>query len=585
MRKPSPTNKRRPVCYVYLGIYLFLSAFIVFQSCLPGELSSKQSGFIGSLVAGFANLFPDSSTAKMVEAENVSLEDDSTFLNLVDSSLEKPQIVTGTTTRLIFDVSYPKLKKNEFGNPSFEVVPQEDGYYSPIVDVNSKVVRIVAGERVKEDCSILVKAGEASYRYDFSIVGMKAPQKVTFEAPEEAIARNDVFDLDCRLVDPRSGVSEPRDDSYLRRFYDPALLPMEVSPSANISFVGGEYLRIGDDVASGTYQVTLADSTFPVIVSEERKTATSPSLNIVKASGSGISLRDYDYENSGILLEANWEGTPASEEVIFEVDDPMIGKLVHVDGRHAYLKGYRKEGTVKVKAVSAVDPSIQSDELSFETTSILPTSMEVSTTKGKAFSGVYAAYKGESITICADFSNPESENITDRNLIVHSDEKKIRVTGSGTEYVTLTFLEVGDSEVEIVSSGNPELEKKISFSIAAERNINPEDDDFAKWIRKRIGHLGLFLVTAVFGFLFFYEFLRMKKKILWGSLMSFGTGCFLAGLTELIQKFVPGRSGLIEDIGIDILGYAIGTILTVGVVLLILWIIKKKKEKKEPTQE
>ena len=56
------------------------------------------------------------------------------------------------------------------------------------------------------------------------------------------------------------------------------------------------------------------------------------------------------------------------------------------------------------------------------------------------------------------------------------------------------------------------------------------------------------------------------------------SGLFLAILTELIQSFVPGRSGEIIDVLIDLSGYLIGVII-VGVVTYILKIKTNQVEK------
>ena len=56
----------------------------------------------------------------------------------------------------------------------------------------------------------------------------------------------------------------------------------------------------------------------------------------------------------------------------------------------------------------------------------------------------------------------------------------------------------------------------------------------------------------------------------------------LAGLSEIIQYYVPGRAGLWSDVGIDMIGFSIGTIVTgfiYAIVELIKYIIYKCRDR------
>ena len=100
-------------------------------------------------------------------------------------------------------------------------------------------------------------------------------------------------------------------------------------------------------------------------------------------------------------------------------------------------------------------------------------------------------------------------------------------------------------------------------------------------MRKFAGHGSLFLLTAIFGFLFFYSYFENEKeKHMFGLTASLLIGFLVAGLSEFIQRFVPGRYGSWDDIGIDYLGYVLGTLITLGIYLII-YFVKKGKRKKE----
>lgn len=102
--------------------------------------------------------------------------------------------------------------------------------------------------------------------------------------------------------------------------------------------------------------------------------------------------------------------------------------------------------------------------------------------------------------------------------------------------------------------------------------------DFDGSIRKLVGHFGLFLVAGVFNALSLkYIYLdKYKDKLLYFDFL-FIYGLFLAGLTEIIQKYVPNRSGEFKDVMIDFSGYFIGIYL----VLLIMFLKEHHRHKAE----
>lgn len=126
------------------------------------------------------------------------------------------------------------------------------------------------------------------------------------------------------------------------------------------------------------------------------------------------------------------------------------------------------------------------------------------------------------------------------------------------------------------SSDGTIAEYKIDINIT-----NPPKQSFYLLIRKGIGHFGAFMVLAMIGFgvcLFFF-----KKKPLF-IIISLALGFSIAGVTEIIQLYVPGRSGLFSDVMIDFSGYFVGTAITFTIfyiIILIRFILKRKGKKNE----
>ena len=109
--------------------------------------------------------------------------------------------------------------------------------------------------------------------------------------------------------------------------------------------------------------------------------------------------------------------------------------------------------------------------------------------------------------------------------------------------------------------------------------ITPENhDSFASFIRKAIGHFGLFVVSGLLTPLALYlslsPFSWAKHYI--NVMFSLAVGLFMGILTESIQLTVPGRSGEIKDVLIDFSGYLLGTL----IIGLILFLVIRKLRKK-----
>ena len=90
--------------------------------------------------------------------------------------------------------------------------------------------------------------------------------------------------------------------------------------------------------------------------------------------------------------------------------------------------------------------------------------------------------------------------------------------------------------------------------------------------RKAVGHFGLFFISGILTSWSIHLMSKyIKKYQFWfGISFSLFFGLFLAGLTELIQRFVPGRSGEFTDVLIDYGGYLLGTSIIIIIVLIMI---------------
>ena len=106
---------------------------------------------------------------------------------------------------------------------------------------------------------------------------------------------------------------------------------------------------------------------------------------------------------------------------------------------------------------------------------------------------------------------------------------------------------------------------------------------WGSFIRKAIGHFGLFAIDGVVTFLYFH-FLYLDKKFTNRNLYIYIAavlGIIVAVVTELLQLVIPGRYGDVIDILIDIGGYVVGVVIT----FFIVYLVNRQKNKKELIKE
>lgn len=104
-------------------------------------------------------------------------------------------------------------------------------------------------------------------------------------------------------------------------------------------------------------------------------------------------------------------------------------------------------------------------------------------------------------------------------------------------------------------------------------------DSFTHVVRKLVGHFGLFVCSGLSSSLAIHFASYYLKRYQWwyGLIFTLFFGLFLAGLTELIQSFIPDRSGQLTDVLIDYSGYILGT----GIIVLIVFLVSRKKKHQE----
>ena len=320
------------------------------------------------------------------------------------------------------------------------------------------------------------------------------------------------------------------------------------------------------------------------------------SLAIDETSNPNPSVLDYDYvfnvddnsnDYSSLIVATHSNNELLDKSISFELSDDIKAKLAPYkydeDGYPIYYDdnnnpcvrvcGYRQKGDVILNAYSNMDNNITSNK-TFSVGEALAESMNVNVNNNVEI------ITNDQIRISATFSPKNTFNTAIR--VTTSDDNIASISSNNTSSPIITGNAQGECMITITSLSNESLNKTFNLKVKIKKAIDDDNfTDFASFMRKFAGHFSLFLLTAVFAMIFYYTYIDDFKKLWLTSLLTLGSGFITAGISELIQLFVPTRSGVWLDVGIDFLGFIIGAGITLLIILLIRFIVNKKKAKKE----
>lgn len=137
------------------------------------------------------------------------------------------------------------------------------------------------------------------------------------------------------------------------------------------------------------------------------------------------------------------------------------------------------------------------------------------------------------------------------------------LAGSSAEESTKQSDVVTDVTIDVVDTFRPKddpIENKYTR------------EQISHFVRKSIGHFGLFCACGLFGILSFYFLIKLKYLYIILDLVS---GFIIAGVSEVIQMFADSRGPAFTDVLIDFSGY----LLSFVIVFIIILIVNRKKNK------
>jgi len=294
---------------------------------------------------------------------------------------------------------------------------------------------------------------------------------------------------------------------------------------------------------------------FPFVVGEE----TKYSINTNGATDDRFMIYSYEYDST---IDENVVEINLSKHTIKPLKESNNFTLV--------LQSFNDKENFQLIPVSSTISSNHNSTLLYSSSSNLE--LDADETQvfqyGKVTPLSFSVYdKTKNFKI--DLSTTKA--LTD-TLVFSSYDKSIVDIDS---YGNLLGYKKGMTTIIVSLKNNPLVKKEISVVITSIPVSTYRNISFL--VRKIIGHFSFFLATGVFSYLTMYLYLsfKSKKKALYAALIALSYGILLATISELIQLIPGGRSGNIEDILLDTLGYLLGECITI----LIVYLVVKKKRK------
>lgn len=512
-------------CFKYGSLvgYLLLSAVLIIEACLPGNISASHSNTVGDIVNDFIDIDFDN--------------------------------------------------KHEFVNPTE-------------VKINMDTTNYAIGDSVKVNTKILpADSSNKSLVYsvsDSNIATISSSGVITFINEGDVVVTVQIKDTD--LTDSITLTAEfVTLDSFVIN---------TSNETHEIEVDSVEYLSVSfnpSNVTDKTITWSSSDESIAVIDQTGKITPQKEGTVTFTATSSNSIVQTITFE----IIPTKPEIKPSSLELLFNNDE--IKESINLVEQNNYIITYiicPEDVSNKHINFSSSDESIltinnNGEIQTHKNGTVTITATPIANSSLEYTFDVYVDYIQPSFNINSFNDNnkliPNSSYTIDLNIDVLPINHTIKYDSSNNsvcsvnEDGTITTHDEGTCVIKVICEyGDKKEIKEISITVENEQNTN-KLRSFYLAIRKGIGHFGAFFVLAVcaaFVVIFFF-----KRKVLTFGL-SLVAGFLVAFITELIQLFVPGRSGALKDVGIDFFGYLCGTILVALIYFIVVFIRKKRREKK-----
>lgn len=553
--------------WIMLSFAILLNAFIIFYSCLDSKTTGVWNDAVTTFFTNLVNTFTHKEVPTTpLEGISINLSNEEGYVYNYIPGYQVDEIPLGSAKQIEcafspIDASNKSITYS--ANPAENVNLNQSGS-------TLSVVGLKLGE-----CVITAKSSEGSYESSTTIkvVETVAPTsyEISLENSEIAIGTTQTINFDI------DGGPLTHDELINFRYYDTRKLAYS---SLDESVATVDKYGVIYPLNEGTTTINVNNGTYSKSL-DINVTSGTPHPNYTSLSISGS---DTCYANDMIMdqntKKNHYQLTPKDEETELDPED-FIWKssnelLVKVD-KHGVMRGFRKdsfeEETATITAVSKLTG--QETSMTVKVQNELPNKLSF-----------YLDLLDKQVWNPSDYTFTVGDIVTVRVSLtprpyvrtieaVSSDENIIKVTNEG-EYFTMNVVKEGSCKIKITPIINPEIAVETTFNVIKSGAINTDDlPGIYKTLRKSIGHAAVFMVAQIFTYLTFFMFFNDRKWYVWTS-MSLGEGLFISGLSELIQHFVPSRTGAWLDVLINFGGVVVGAALAFLGIFITYKIISKK---------
>ena len=550
--------------WIMLSFAILLNSFIIVYSCLDDKTTNDWSRFVSNVFTNIVNTITHKET-KIIPVEHI----ETTFTNDEQNNIpgyELNEIPLGCEKILDTEV-LPENATNK------AIVYRNDNNTKVIVNQNGTKASLIGME--KGDTGVVASWTNESYsllwRTEVKVVDLKAPVSFDASITNSTISMYKPETINVTITNAFD--DELKDSLY----YDVTKLTYS-SDDDSVATVGS--LGVVTPVSTGSTTLRVSNSngvekSFNVTVVDA---SPLPGYDALTIGGDNSCYENDVFSGKKVSLTIkNNDETLNNTDFIWQSSNPLLARV----NKRGEVYGYRKisleDETVTITAIHKRTHQEVTKEITVKKE--LPTKLHTCYVLGDKELWDHpkvTAFVGDVITVNVSYDKA----VLNKDITVTSSNNEVVTCYNQGNSVTLEIKKEGTAEITITSNIVPSLSDTTQITVKPAGAINKENyEDVNLTIRKSIGHALLFAITQVFTFLAFYMFLPNMKW--WQvTLISLATGLLIASISELIQFFIPLRSGKFIDVLIDMAGVSTGLTLTLGFTLLIRNNKKKKPQSK-----
>ena len=543
--------------WIMLSLAIISNSFIIFYSCLSEKATLKLeqpfTGFFVNIVNTFSK-----KEVKNVPLESIQISFSNDQYNNIPG-YELNEIPLGSAKEIVCNF-LPDNASNRgityYVNPSDSFILNQSGSKLSAIGMKVGNYEIVAQSSDGSFISKLpVKVVEtvAPINYEISLsdtdLFIGNPKTLLFDVDGGVLTHNELVNF--RYYDIRKLEFSSSDETIATIDNYGVVRPLSV---------GLTQIKVSNGIIEKEIDIRVHDGESPSLYTNLEISGD----NFCYSNDMILGQNSNKYQHQLIIKDGT--NTLNPEDFIWNTSNELLARV----DRHGVLRGFRKATNVDENVVVTAKSKITGQETSFNVVvkNQLPTEIYTSyVLEGQTYwnqnTAIFSVGDNVELIIHYDIY------IQNRTVTVSSSNEEVASATSEGDKVYLNIKKAGNSVLNIQSVVNPDLTIKVNIKSVPAGSIKSSSvGNVGTYLRKSIGHAAVFMVAQIFTYITLYLFLFDKKWWLYSSI-SLSEGLIISAISELIQYFVPSRTGLFIDVLIDFIGVLIGFMFAFLVILII----------------